>query len=75
MKQSEFLITSINCCKANLAKPNVRYPNGRMSHDVEAEHLDDLTNQLEDYKLDYGTWDAWGKFAGFDDATYDKENG
>lgn len=45
MTRSEFLRASIEQCRRNLAKENVRYPNGRMSHEVEAEHLDSLTEQ------------------------------
>jgi hypothetical protein len=66
MKQSEFLITSIQNCEANLAKPNVRYPNGRMSHDVEAEHREQLVEQWHDYCIDKGLYDAYGNRVGFE---------
>ena len=66
MKQSEFLITSIQNCEANLRGPNVRYPNGRMSHDVNAEYRLKLIEEWQDYCLDKGLYDAYGNRVGFD---------
>lgn len=65
MTRSQFLLETIARCKANLAKPNVRYPNGRMSHDVEAEHLDRVTEEYEDYALEFGQFNAYGKLVSF----------
>ena len=64
MTRSEFLTTCINNCNANLAKSNIVYPNGRMSHDVEREALETYTNELHDLCLT-GLWHANGTFADF----------
>lgn len=52
----------IRNCMANLKKPNVKYPNGRMSHDVEAEYLDKLMDDFYEHRL-YGAFYADGSFA------------
>jgi hypothetical protein len=65
MTHSEFLATSIKQCEINLAKPNKRYPNGRMSHDVEAERRLSLIEQWHDYCLEKGLYDAYGNRVGF----------
>jgi hypothetical protein len=66
MTRSEFLKTTIECCKNNLAKPNIMYNNGRMSHDVEREELARATEQLYDMQID-GNFDAYGKFVSYNE--------
>lgn len=66
MTRSEFLKDRIARCEANLAKPNVMYPNGRMSHDVEREDLARTQSELMDMAID-GYYDANGKFAFYAD--------
>ncbi len=65
MTHSEFLRDQITVCKRNLDRPNVRYPNGRMSHEVEAEHLGKLEDELFDYTLDNGLFNADGQLVAF----------
>lgn len=66
MTRSEFLRDRIANCHRNLAKPNVRYPNGRMSHDVEREVLGEAQDELCDMMID-GEFYADGRFARFAD--------
>ena len=68
MTKSEFYIETIKICERNLSKPNVRYPNGRMSHDVERKHLAEMVHEFEDYKLERGLFDANFRLVGFDEA-------
>lgn len=51
-------------CQANLKKPNVRYPNGRMSHEVETEYMNMLIEDLDEHRLN-GRYYADGRFAGY----------
>lgn len=51
-------------CRRNLANMNVRWPNGRMSHDVEREYLDKLASDLHTHRLN-GRFYADGRFAGY----------
>lgn len=71
MKQSEYLLRTIEVAKRNLMGPNVVYPNGRLSHDVNAEVLNKATDELEDLRLSKGRWYADGTFAGFDESDDD----
>jgi hypothetical protein len=67
MTHSEFLIDRIANCKRNLAKPNIRYENGRMSHDVEREVLAETQSELWDYQISNGRFYADGRLAGYDE--------
>ena len=67
MTRSEFLLETIANCKRCLAAPDVRYPNGRMSHDVNREVLDRTMQEYDDYVIDNGRWHANGSFAGFEE--------
>jgi hypothetical protein len=67
MTKAEFYRTSIANCERNLAGPNVRYPNGRMSHEVNAEYLDRMVTECEDYKLESGLFNCDGKLVAFAD--------
>jgi hypothetical protein len=64
MKRHEFLQDRIDNAKRNLAKSNIRYPNGRMSHDVEREVMAEAQEELWDLQLD-GYFYADGRFAGY----------
>jgi hypothetical protein len=64
-EHAAFLESLIANAKRNLAKPNVRYQNGRMSHDVERETLNGATEDLHDLMLS-GYFTAEGRFAGFE---------
>lgn len=64
MNRAEFLEDRIANCERNLDKPNVRYPNGRMSHDVERDALNEATAELLDMRLD-GFYRADGSFAAY----------
>lgn len=66
MTRSEFLKDRIANAERNLAKPNVRYQNGRMSHDVEREVLGEAQDELFDMQID-GYYNANGSFAGYAD--------
>lgn len=53
-------------CRANLAKPNEVYPNGRWSHDVERETLGYAMERQWELRL-AGYFRADGSFAGYAD--------
>jgi len=61
VKRHEVIADQIANCRRNLSKPNVIYPNGRQSHDVENEYLGRLLSELADMKID-GWFDANGRF-------------
>lgn len=65
MTKEQFFRESIANCKRILAEPNVRYPNGKMSHDVNADYLEKLTEEFDDYCLEYGQFNAYGKLVSF----------
>jgi uncharacterized protein YqiB (DUF1249 family) len=67
--RAEYLLSMIANCKANLDKPNVRYPNGRMSHDVESEYLDQLQAEWFDHVIEHGLFDLQGHLVAFADTT------
>jgi hypothetical protein len=64
MTRSEFLKDRIDNCKRHLAEDNRRYPNGRMSHEVELECLAEAEAELFDLMID-GEFDAHGRFVRF----------
>lgn len=64
-EHAKFLLSLIANAEKNLALPNVRYGNGRMSHDVERETLNGATSDLYDLMLE-GYYSADGRFAGFE---------
>lgn len=64
-EQSKYLQDCIRGARANLAKPNIRYPNGRMSHDVEREHLAQCEFELADLAIDCGLFDAHGRLVDY----------
>jgi len=66
MTHSEYLKSCIENAKVNLAKPNVRYPNGRMSHDVEREVALNAASELADMQID-GFYNAQGQFVAYAD--------
>ncbi len=66
MTRSEFLIDAIANCERCLAAPEVRYPNGRMSHEVNAEYLAKCESELADMRID-GLYDANGRFVAYAD--------
>ena len=63
MPRSEYLKECIRNARSKLAMPNVRYQNGRMSHDVQSEFADKCQEELWDLQLQ-GRFYADGTFAG-----------
>lgn len=62
MRRSNFLRSQIEWADKILAAPNVKYQNGRMSHDVASEVRYDAIEELDDLALDASyTIDANGR--------------
>ena len=51
MRRHEFLKSQIEWANKVLTNANVRYPNGRMSHEAAREILEQSTLELEDLAL------------------------